>query len=255
MVRGRMQLRGSVCLVTGASSGIGRAACVALAHRGARVIASGRDEAALRDVAAATGAIPIAADLRGSDGAELLAGEAEAATGGVDVLINDAGIGWGGPFEDMPTGRAEDLIAVNLAAPIALARALIPGMLERRRGWIANVASIAGHVGVRDEAVYSATKAALIAFGEALRHELDGRGVGVTTLTPGVVRTAFFERRGRPYERSRPRPIPPERVADALVRGIERGAADVFVPGWLGGVARLRGAAPGAFRALARRFG
>ncbi len=127
-------------------------------------------------------------------------------------------------------------------------------MLAWGRGHIVNVASIAGHVGVREEAVYAATKAALVAFTESLRYEVGDR-LTVTLVSPGVVETAFFRRRGRPYERRRPKPIPPERVADRIARAIERERAEVFVPRWMALPARLRGAAPGLYRALARRFG
>ncbi len=250
-----MNLGGSICLVTGASGGIGRATCLALHGRGARIVAAGRDEAALRSIAGAADAECLVADLSEPGSVDRLAQDAVSAFGRIDVLVNNAGIGWAGPFDQMGPETAAALISVNLAAPVALTRALLPGMLERGRGWIVNVASIAGHVGVRDEAVYSATKAGLISFSEALRWELSGRGVGVTVVSPGVVRTAFFERRGRPYDRSRPRPIPPEPVGEAIAVAIERGRAEVFVPGWVGGVARLRGGAPATFRRLSRRFG
>jgi short-subunit dehydrogenase len=250
-----MELRGSVWLVTGASGGIGRALCASLAGEGAQVIASGRDAGTLREVERATGATAIVADLVAPDEVARLAEEATAAAGRIDGLVNAAGIGWAGPFEAQPPEEIERLLAVNIAAPIRLTRALLPAMLDRRRGWIVHVASIAGHVGVQHEAVYSGTKAALIAFGEALRYEAAGRGVGVTVVAPGAVRTAFFERRGARYERRFPRQVAPERVARAVVRGIREGRAEVFVPGWMAGVPRLRGAAPSAFRRLTGRFG
>ena len=218
-----MKLAGAVCLVTGASSGIGRATAVELERRGARVIALGRDPERLAGV----GERQIVHDLAEGIPAEL---------GEVDVLVNNAGIG--------ETADLDRLIAVNLVAPIRLTRALAP-----RR--VVFVSSIAGVVGPRHEAVYAATKAGLIAFAESLRYE----GMGVTVVIPGVVDTAFFERRGTPYARRRPRPIPPERVAQAIVRAIEREHDEIFVPAWMGAVARLRGAAPGAFRRLTRRFG
>src|SRR5207253_8100999 len=109
----------------------------------------------------------------------------------------------------------------NLAAPIRLAALLVPGMVERGVGHLVNVSSIVGHVGVRFEAVYSATKAGLLAFSESLRYELAGSGVGVTVVSPGAVRTAFFEREGRTYNRAFPRPVAPERVAGVVVRAIE----------------------------------
>src|SRR5205085_258395 len=181
--------------------------------------------------------------------------EALAAFGRVDVVVNNAGAGLASPFAEMDLERAERLIRLNVVAPILLTRALLQPMLSRRRGWIVNVASIAGHVGVPDEAVYSATKAALLSFGESLRSEVAGRGVGVTNVSPGVVLTPFFERRGRPYDRAFPRPIQADRVARAVVRGIRRGADEVFVPGWMRPVARFHGAWPGLFRHLAARFG
>jgi short-subunit dehydrogenase len=155
----------------------------------------------------------------------------------------------------MPPDRAEHLVRTNLLAPIRLTRALLPGMVERGRGHIVNVASIAGHVGVRDEAVYAATKAGLVGFSESLRQELAGTPVGVSVVSPGVVDTAFFERRGRPYQRRSPRPIAPERVADAIVHAIRTGRPQVFVPRWMAFPAWLRGASPSVYRAGARRFG
>jgi short-subunit dehydrogenase len=155
----------------------------------------------------------------------------------------------------MEPSRSEELVRVNLLAPIRLAELLLPGMLERGAGHIVNVASIAGHVGVRHEAVYSATKAGLIVFSESLRYEVAGSGVGVTVVAPGVVDTAFFEREGRPYIRSFPRLIGAARVARAIVKAVERNRAEVFVPRWMAVPARLRGAIPGLYRSLAARFG
>ncbi|GII56825.1 hypothetical protein Pth03_52140 [Planotetraspora thailandica] len=254
-------------LVTGASSGIGAATAVALAGRGARLVLAGRDEERLAAVAARTGGEILTADLPGD-----VAGLA-ADAGPVDVLVNNAGEGWSGPVARMPGEAVERLIAVDLVAPVQLARLLLPQMIGRGGGRLVFVASIAGAVGVRDEAVYSAAKAGLMAFAEALRYELRdpeaygdardglagaktrGRGIGVTVVVPGVVDTPFFARRGVPYGRRRPAPIPPERVARAIVRAVERDRPECYVPGWLRLPARLRGAFPGPFRALAGRVG
>jgi short-subunit dehydrogenase len=249
-----VELSGAVCLVTGATSGIGREIALCLHREGASVVATGRDRTALAELARG-GARTVAADLGEPAEVDRLAGEAVKAFGRIDVLVNNAGVGWAGSFDELPPQQADRLLQVNVAAPLRLARALLPPMKARGRGWIVNVASIAGYVGVRDEAVYSATKAALRAFSESLRQEVDPSGVGVTVLTPGVVRTAFFEQRGRPYERSFPRPVSARRVAGALVRGLRRERAEVFVPWWLGGVARFQGVAPGLFRSLVARYG
>ena len=162
----------------------------------------------------------------------------------------------------MPQERIDELVAVNLLAPIRLTRAIVPGMVERGRGRIVNVGSIASHVPVRGESAYTATKSGLAGFGESLRSELAGTGVGVTLVSPGVVRTRFFERRGTPYRRSSPRPIPAGRVGWEIVRAVERERDDVFVPGWLvdpgppaRGVARALPAAGRPLRvALPARF-
>jgi short-subunit dehydrogenase len=247
-----VELRDAVCLVTGASSGIGGATARQLAGAGARVVPLGRDRDALEALPMAGSAV--VADLAREGEAARAAEEALAAFGRVDVLVNNAGIGWAGRLAEMEGEDAERLVAVNLLAPLLLTRALLPAMLERRRGWIVNVGSIVGHVGNRDEAVYAASKGGLVAFSESLRQELAGTGVGVSLVTPGVIDTPFFQRRGTPYGRRRPRPLSPERVADAIVDAIRRERAEVFVPRWLALPARLRGAAPGLYRALAGRF-
>jgi short-subunit dehydrogenase len=248
-----VKLAGAVCLVTGASGGIGRALSLRLSDHGARLVLLARDRRALEDIAARTGGHVIVADL--TSGAHEAAERATAAFGRVDVLVNNAGIGSSGRFSQVDAAEAERLVATNLLAPILLTRALLPAMLERRHGHVVNVASIVAHTGSKDEAVYAATKAGLVAFTESIRQELRGSGVGLSLVTPGVVDTPFFERRGAPYGRRWPRPLAPERVAAAVVTAIERNRAEVFVPRWLAGPARLRGALPELYRALASRFG
>jgi short-subunit dehydrogenase len=245
---------GSLCLVTGATGGIGRAAVLALARRGADVIASGRDMAVLRELEANVNVVTIAADLARPGAAAQLARDALAVRGRVDVLVNCVGFGSYGPFVSRGDATLERLVAVNLVAPIELSRALLPGMLERRSGSVVNVGSIVAHVGRKLEAEYAATKAGLTAFTESLRAELVGTGVNVSLVSPGVVDTGFFERRGAAYDRRRPRPVPPELVAAAIIRAIRTRRAEVIVPRWLALPVRLQGVAPGLYRALARRF-
>jgi short-subunit dehydrogenase len=250
-----MRLDGKVALVTGASSGIGWASALALARAGARVLAHGRDGDRLAALAGRIGAVPLTADL--SDPAEVgrLARSAQEATGRVDVLVNNAGIGWAGPFPEMGAADVARLVAVNLVAPIELTRALLPPMLARDEGYLMFVGSIAGRMGVAQEAVYSATKAGLDTFAESLRFELRGTGVGVGVLVPGVVDTEFFARRGQPYRRERPRPLAAGTVAEALVRAVRSGSAERYAPRWLRLPVAVRGAAPGTYRLLAARFG
>jgi short-subunit dehydrogenase len=255
-----MRLDGAVALVTGASSGIGAATAAALAAAGAALLLSGRDEARLAEVAERTGGTALGGDLAAPGGAALLAEQAErtpaaAARGGIDILVNNAGLGWAGPLREIPAAKVTELATVNLAAPIELTRLLVPGMIERGRGGVAFVSSIAGVTGVRGEAVYAATKAGLGAFAESLAYEVRGHGVAVSVIVPGVIDTPFFTRRGRPYGRARPAPVPAGRVATAIVSALEHERPVVYVPGWLRFPAWLHGTAPGTFRALAARFG
>lgn len=239
-------------LVTGASSGIGAATTRLLCWHGVTVAAQSRGGQALRELADGTGAYPCTADLTAPQAPAALYEEVTGAIGPVDLLVCNAGAGWEGPVESMPADRVDELVELNLSANLRLVRSFVPEMLRRERGHIVLVSSIAGSMGVPGEAVYSATKAALRVFGDAVRLELAPGGVGVTVVNPGAVRTAFFERRGSPYRRSIPRQVPATDVARAIVRAVRRGQQEVFVPRWLRLAARLQGAAPGPIGTLRR---
>jgi short-subunit dehydrogenase len=245
-----------VALVTGASSGIGSAVAAQLAGKARwRLILNGRDEQRLTRVAARTGAVAVAADLTGTDGCAWLAREVMELAGRVDLLVASAGIGWAGSFAAMPLRAINEVLDTDLAAAVRLVRLLLPGMVERGSGHIVLIGSIAGAVGVRGEAVYSAAKAGLAAFADSLRYELTGTGVTISLVVPGVVNTPFFARRGSPYARSRPRPVSPDRVARAVRAAVDGKRREVFVPGWLRIPSHVRGTLPGLYHRLATRFG
>jgi short-subunit dehydrogenase len=128
-------------------------------------------------------------------------------------------------------------------------------MLARGRGHLVFVSSIAARTGVAGEAVYAAAKAGLDAFAESLRLELAGSGVGVSVVVPAAVDTGFFARRGRPYQRSSPKPVSAAAVARAVVTAIERDRAEVFLPSWMRVAPTVRALAPAAFRHLSLRYG
>jgi len=183
-------LEGVSALVTGASSGIGRAAAEELARHGAEVVVHGRDAgrgSAVADHITAAGdkARFVAADL--SDPAQLddLAGHA----GGVDVLVNNAGISWFGPTGDLDVATFDRLFAANVRAPYFLVAVLAPKMAARGSGSIINIGSQAGHIGMPGGAAYGGTKGALASMTRAWAAEFSPAGVRVNTVVSGPVCT------------------------------------------------------------------
>ena len=246
-----MEIAGSVCLVTGAGGGIGQATVRAFAAEGGHVVAADRPGAILEGLPLA-GALTCDLSLPGA--AAALAADAEAVLGRIDVLVNNAGAGLYGLVHELAPGESERLLALNLAAPVELTRALLPGMLARGRGHVVNVGSIVGFVGRAHEAVYAAGKGGLGVFTESLRSELRGEPVGASLVAPVVVDTRYFAERGMPYDRRWPRPLSPERIAAAILDAVRSDRARVVVPRWLAVVVQLHGAAPALFRAFADRL-
>lgn len=238
-------------LLTGASGGIGAAVAATMVRRGARLVASGRDGDALADAQLPTGTRTIIADLTDEAAVRRLAKEA----GDLDVLINNAGVGWYGTAADMPCDDIRRLVEVNMLAPLLLTRLVLPGMVERHRGHVVFIGSVAGHLAVENEAVYSATKAAVHTYAEALRAEVGRQGIAVSTISPGAVATDFFAHRGTAYQRSWPAALPAETVAAAVATAVERGDRQVFVPHWMRIPALLHDRLPGLYRGLANKLG
>ena len=259
-----MQLSGAVVLVTGASGGIGRATAELVAWRGATVVCTGRDGAALQETAARCGGAVLIADLRRAEAAAAMVEDVLRSHGRLDAVVVNAGVGHAGAVVDMAPDRVAELVDVDVRAPLLLARHALAAFRgqaadgNRRTRGLVFVTSIAGLVGVPGESVYSASKAAVETFAVLLREELRDdpslADVRVSTVAPGVVDTAFFGRRGAPYDRRIPRPIRAERAAAAVVSALETGRPRTVVPRWLAVPARLSAAAPGVYRALARRM-
>jgi NAD(P)-dependent dehydrogenase (short-subunit alcohol dehydrogenase family) len=191
MTSTQRNLTGRTALVTGATSGIGRAAAIQLAREGADVIVHGRDarrgEQVVADIAREGGkARFIAADL--ADPAEIrrLADEA----GEVDVLVNNAGFSWFGPTADLDVATYDALFDSNVRAPYFLVAALAPRMAANGGGSIINVASMVATIGMAGAAAYGGTKATLTAMTRAWAAEFSPRGVRVNAIAPGPVFTA-----------------------------------------------------------------
>lgn len=246
------RLDGTTVLVTGATSGIGWATAAALAQRNARLLVTGRDRARLDEVVARTGAHGRIADLGTAETTDQLATWA-LDHGPVHVVVHSAGLGLSRPAEHTGDSDLDAMLGVNLRAPIQLTRRLLPPMLERRAGHLVFVSSIAALLGVPEETVYAASKAATHGYARSLALELSGTGVRVSIVSPGVVDTGFFHRRGTPYRRRFPRPIPAERVATAVADAIEHDRAEVIAPVWLRVPVLLQAAAPSLYHRLASR--
>ncbi|TKA08167.1 SDR family NAD(P)-dependent oxidoreductase [Actinacidiphila oryziradicis] len=213
-------LNGLTALVTGATSGIGRATAVQLARQGAEVLVHGRDadrgEAVVKEIIAAGGkARFVAGDLSDLSGVQNVIGQA----GDVDILVNNAGFSWFGPTADLSAETFDALFAANVRAPFLLVAALAPRMAAKGSGSIINIDSMAGRIGLAGGAAYGATKASLSALTRSWAAEFSPSGVRVNAVAPGPVYTggASEERITQlgsttPFNRS----AKPEEIAEAI---------------------------------------
>jgi NADP-dependent 3-hydroxy acid dehydrogenase YdfG len=179
----------STALVTGASTGMGAAIVERLTKRGLTVHAVARNEERLKDLADKTGAIPHVVDLTDTAAVTAAVGDLE-----IDVLVNCAGVSRPGNILDSSEGDIDELIDVNLRGLLQLTRLVLPGMVERDRGHVINVSSIAGVYNFYGHTVYHATKAAVHQISRQLRNDTVGKRIRVTEICPGRVETEIFGR-------------------------------------------------------------
>ena len=221
-------------LVTGASSGIGEAMVRRLAAAGVETVVVARRAAGSR---AWRGELPgvevLVADLTDDDDLATVAERAADPGRPIDLLVNNAGFGTSSSVVELPPTRLDAEIRLNVLALTVLTRAALPGMVERRRGWILNLSSVAGFQPVPGLAVYAATKAYVTSFTESLHEELRGTGVRATALCPGLTRTEFIEiSSGQSAEARYPNVawLTADEVAAGGLRDVARGRA-LSVPG------------------------
>jgi short-subunit dehydrogenase len=199
-------LRGNVVIITGASAGIGRATARAFAAQGAMLVLVARRAEVLaevaaeltRDFAARPGTVLcVPADITCAADLSRVVETPLCHFGRIDVLVNNAGLSLGGPLDYPPDAAVRQLINVNVYGPIRLTQLVLPVMLKQRRGHIVNVSSMMGLLEPPGAAIYTATRAAIRGFSRALRRELAGTGVRVSTVFPGWVQTAMTDKLDR----------------------------------------------------------
>lgn len=245
-----MRWDGSVAVITGASRGIGRQIALAAARRGARLGLIARSKNELETVlteAGGRGAVATA-DIGERDEVEAAITALADELGPIDILVNNAGVGSWSAVADTDVEVYERLMRLNYLGTVYATKAVLPSMLERGRGHIVNVGSIAGRIGAPFEAAYSASKFAVSGFTECLAVEVHSRGVGVSMVNPGPVQTDFFDARGVPYARKTPKPVPASDVANAVIAAVEKDRLEQFVPGYLRGANTARHLLPGVYR-------
>ncbi|WP_234052772.1 MULTISPECIES: SDR family NAD(P)-dependent oxidoreductase [unclassified Xanthobacter] len=230
-----MRLEGKRVLITGGGSGIGRALAEEAARRGMDVALCGRRPAALRDTAAALpGATPpllIPADITCAADRARIAASLDAEWGGLDVLVNNAGVVEGGPVEQVGDAALDTLFHTNVTAPIALTRELAPLLAAARPARVVNVGSMFGDIAYPGFAAYSASKFALRGFSSALRREWKGLGIGVTYAAPRATRTDAASAFDGLIAATGMTLDAPERVAAGIWRAVERERDEAYPPG------------------------
>jgi short-subunit dehydrogenase len=235
-----MEIKGSLAVVTGASGGIGAAVAKEMAKMGASVVLLARRKAHLDQVAAEINSVggkawTYSADLGNAEAVAVVAGSVTKHFGIPNILVNNAGAGTWRFTDETSPAEAIDFMAVPYFAAFNVVHAFLPSMLRQKNGHIVNVSSVGSRFTWPGATAYLAARWAMRGFTEALRADLDGSGIGVSLVEPGVVNSTYWEHNPRSRERvpKLAKLIPeltPEDVAQAITRGIERNKRTIVVP-------------------------
>lgn len=231
-----MNYSGKIIVITGASSGIGEQTAEQFAKLHATVVLVSRNEEKLQKLSARLSKYKInpfvcACDISNKDHVDKMAKTITEKFGRIDVLVNNAGFGVYNTVEKIKVEEMESQIFTNFFGMMYCIKAFLPRMLEQRSGHIVNVASVAASIGIPGMASYCASKSAMLGFSESLYHELKGTGVGITVVSPIMVRTNFFDHAsfGRMPRYSKTS-LDPKTVANAVVKAASSPRLEIVVP-------------------------
>ena len=233
-----MRLSNRVALITGASRGIGRALAEELARKGVNLVLGARSVSAVQEVARqlqqnyGIRTLGVALDVRDRESIRRFVGTALESMDSLDILINNAGVGFEGDVDQITEEEYTTVMGTNLDGPFWLIREVVPIMKQQQQGMIVNISSLAGYVGLPRWSLYHASKFGLRGLTESLRLELKPFGIHVMGVYPGPVRTGFFSHAVVKTRRTlKPRGgmyLEPGTLARRIVRGMEKNKRDVF---------------------------
>ncbi|MCW2855862.1 MAG: short-chain dehydrogenase [Marmoricola sp.] len=246
----KIDLSGAVVAITGGAQGIGRATAEAFAARGAVVAVGDLDDVLAKETAATYGGTGYALDVTDPDAYAAFLENVENQHGPLDILVNNAGVMPNGGFLELDARTDRMTIEINLFGVLHGMRLALPGMLERGRGHIVNVASLAGKFPVKGLATYNASKFAVVGLTAATRLEYADRGVSITAVLPSAVDTALASGLDM-------KPIPKVKasdIADAVVGSVASRKGEIAAPGYVGALANAATLTPEPAMKLIRRL-
>ena len=236
-----MKFKNKIVVITGASSGIGEAAAIQFAKNGANIVLVGRRKEKLTEVEKKLSKYNIqtlvcSCDVSNKSQVKEMSKTILEKFGRIDILVNNAGFAIYGKVSDLAIEQIENQMGTNYFGMIYCIKNFLPTMLEQKSGHIVNVASVAGSFGLPGIASYCATKFAMLGFSEGLKHELKGTGIGVTVVSPIMVRTNFFD---NPSFASMPKhsstSLSADHVAKAILRAANSSRLEIIVPAFVRG--------------------